>query len=262
MSRKNSRNKAVKTQQCNNGIGISNTGYSEGAASTRKGNLAAYRPIKASAKSDINAHLALMRNRANDQAINTPIGASAIKTSRTHVIGDGLKLFPRIRYKLLGINVEEAMEWARKTAEEFDLWASSKFCDLYRKNNFYDLQDIAYICYLIDGDSFAAFRRKPPTWTMPYSLRLQVFEANRVSNPYAMESLTGQDSPFFVEARNQKNGNRIISGVEIDDDGAVIAYWVSNKVPFDPYDMGKPAEWIRVEAFGKETGMPNILQIS
>lgn len=255
--RKNARNPTARVE-----ARPTNTGYSDGAASIKKTALATYRPIKASAKSDINAHLALLRNRSNDQAINTPIGASAINTSRTHTIGAGLKLFPRINYKLLGMDIEAAIDWERRTAEEFDLWASSKICDLYNKNNFYDLQDIAYTSYLIDGDSFAAFRRKPPTWAMPYSLRLQLFEANRVSNPYEPELATGAQLPYFLEARNPNNGNRIISGVEIDGDGAVVAYWVSNKVPGDPYDIDKIPKWTRVEAFGKRSGMPNILQIS
>jgi len=39
---------------------------------------------------------------------------------------------------------EQAREWSRKTALEFDLWAGSKMCDIYKRNNFYDLQDIVY----------------------------------------------------------------------------------------------------------------------
>lgn len=243
-------------------VTLKNTGYSAGAASRQKTALAAYYPVKASAKADIDANLSLMRNRASDQAINTPVGASAINTSKTNVIGAGLKLFPRVKYKVLNIDVEEATEWEQKTAEEFDLWASSKLCDMYQKNNFYDLQDIAYGAYLIDGDSFAAFRRKPPTWAMPYSLRLQLFEANRVSNPDTPALVGGAELPFFLETRNTKNGNRIISGVEIDKDGAVAAYWVSNKVPNDPVEIGQAPKWTRVEAFGRESGRPNILQIS
>ena len=144
--------------------------------------------------------------------------------------------------------------------QEFEMWASSKDCDIYRRNNFYDLQYVAYMAYLTDGDSFALFRRKMPTSWMPYSLRLQVLEANRVSNPL----LSGNTAPYgisSVEMRNTDNGNRIVSGVEVDGDGAIAAYWVSNKVPFDRIDVDGIVEWQRVEAFGPRTGMPNILQI-
>lgn len=239
---------------------IKNTGYSEGGASHTSGILKAYHPVRASAKSDIDANLYTLRNRSADQAINTPIGAAAIQTSSMHAVGAGLKVFPKIHYLDLGLTHEEAREWNRRTRREFDLWAASKHCDLYRRNSFYDLQDLAYVAYLVDGDSFALFRRKPPTPFMPYSLRLQIIEGNRISNPYS-GSLTGGYGVFSVEAKNQSNGNRIVSGVEIDAEGAIEAYWISNKVPGDLVEAAQMDAWVRVKAFGDLSGMPNIVQI-
>lgn len=239
---------------------IKNTGYSEGGASHTSGILKAYHPIRASAKSDIDANLYTLRNRSADQAINTPIGAAAIQTSSMHTVGAGLKVFPKIHYLDLGLTHEEARAWNRKTRREFDLWAASKHCDLYRRNSFYDLQDLAYVAYLVDGDSFALFRRKPPTPFMPYSLRLQIIEGNRISNPYS-GSLTGGYGVFSVEAKNQSNGNRIVSGVEIDTEGAIEAYWISNKVPGDLVEAAQMDAWVRVKAFGDLSGTPNIVQI-
>lgn len=239
---------------------IKNTGYSEGGASHTSSILKAYHPVRASAKSDIDANLYTLRNRSADQAINTPIGAAAIQTSSMHTVGAGLKVFPKIHYLDLGLTHEEARAWNRKTRREFDLWAASKHCDLYRRNSFYDLQDLAYVAYLVDGDSFALFRRKPPTPFMPYSLRLQIIEGNRISNPYS-GSLTGGCGVFSVEAKNQSNGNRIVSGVEIDTEGAIEAYWISNKVPGDLVEAAQMDAWVRVKAFGDLSGTPNIVQI-
>ena len=239
---------------------IKNTGYSEGGASHTSGILKAYHPVRASAKSDIDANLYTLRNRSADQAINTPIGAAAIQTSSMHTVGAGLKVFPKIHYLDLGLTHEEARAWNRKTRREFDLWAASKHCDLYRRNSFYDLQDLAYVAYLVDGDSFALFRRKPPTQFMPYSLRLQIIEGNRISNPYG-GSLAGGYGVFSVEAKNQSNGNRIVSGVEIDAEGAIEAYWISNKVPGDLVEAAQMDAWVRVKAFGDLSGTPNIVQI-
>lgn len=235
-----------------------NTGYSEGGGSRTSNILKGWNPIRSSAKSDIDANLGALRGRSADQAINTPIGAAAIDTSAMHAIGAGLKLSPRLQFKTLGISVEEAKQWERETAREFDLWASSVRCDIHRRNNFYDLQNIAYTTYLTDGDSFALFRRKMPDVNMPYSLRIQLVEANRISNPIG-QGYMGPLGPFSMEMR-APNGNRIINGVEIDDDGEIIAFWVSNKVPYDPTDFSA-TEWVRVQAFGDRTGMPNILQI-
>ena len=61
---------------------------------------------------------------------------------------------------------------------------------------------------------------------------------------------------------NNKNGNRIINGIEIDPDGAVVAYWIANRVPFDLTNPSVLLKWQRVEAFGRLSGKPNILQIS
>lgn len=41
-----------------------------------------------------------------------------------------------------------------------------------------------------------------------------------------------------------------------------MAYWVANRVPFDLSDPAAVLKWQRVEAFGKLSGRPNILQIS
>ena len=239
---------------------IKNTGYSEGGASHTSGILKAYHPVRASAKSDIDANLYTLRNRSADQAINTPIGAAAIQTSAMHTVGAGLKVFPKIHYLDLGLTHEEARAWNRRTRREFDLWAASRHCDLYRRNSFYDLQVLAYVAYLVDGDSFALFRRKPPTSFMPYSLRLQIIEGNRISNPYG-GSLTGGYGVFSVEAKNQSNGNRIVSGVEIDAEGAIEAYWISNKAPGDLIEAAQMDAWVRVKAFGDLSGTPNIVQI-
>lgn len=66
-------------------------------------------------------------------------------------------------------------------------------------------------------------------------------------------------SAYAVEMK-APNGNRIVNGVEIAADGEIVAFWISNKVPNDPTDF-RIAEWVRVEAFGKRTGVPNILQV-
>lgn len=236
---------------------IQNSGYSEGGASHTSNILKAWNPMKLSSKSDIDWNLKTLRNRAADEAINTPIGAAAIYSSATHAVGTGLTLFPRPKAKLLGLTPEQAKEWTRRAQAEFQMWAESKDCDIYRRNNFYDLQHIAYLSYLTDGDAFALFRRKMPTRMAPYSLRIQLLEANRVSNPLD----SGMANLNSVEMFAPTPGHRIVSGVEVDADGAVDGYWISNKVPHDYADITGVTQWVKVKAAGEETGIPNILQI-
>ena len=113
---------------------VLNTGYSHGGASLTRQALRGYNPVKSSSKSDVDANLNVLRNRSADMYINSPLGASAINTSRAHIIGAGLTLSAKINYRILGMSAEQAIEWQHSTKAEFDLWADSLECDLYRKN--------------------------------------------------------------------------------------------------------------------------------
>lgn len=240
---------------------VQNSGYLEGGASRTRSALRGYTPIKSSTAADVDANLTTLRNRSADMYCNSPLGSGALNSSRNNVVGAGLRVSPKVDYRLLGISAVEAKEWQRHTLREFNLWARSTACDLYRKHNFFDMQDIAYLSYMVDGDAWAAIKYRRPLPNNPYCLRLQLFEASRVCNPNSV-SAYGPLSHFDVETVNQSNGNRIINGVEIDGDGAVVAYWIANRVPLDLTNPAKLLEWRRVEAYGRRSGRPNILQIS
>ena len=70
---------------------------------------------------------------------------------------------------------------------------------------------------------------------------------------------TFSPSPRFTDGENTENGNRIYDGVEIDKQGRIVAYHIRNTHPGEL--TTKKTEWVRVEAYGKNTGLPNILQI-
>ena len=70
----------------------------------------------------------------------------------------------------------------RKIEREFSLWADSTACDLERLDNFYELQQLAFLNWLMSGDVIATL---PVTKraNMPYDLRICLIEADRLSNP-------------------------------------------------------------------------------
>lgn len=241
-------------------MAVRNSGYSESGASFRKGSLAAWHPVKSSPQSDIDANLGVLRGRSSDLVLGTPVASAAINTSRTNIVGAGLNVAPRPMYKLLGITAEQAEAWSRSVKAEFNLWASSTECDVFGRNNFYDMQDIAYMGYAVDGDSFALFKYRQSGPLMPYSLRIQLVEAARISNPWAINT-DGIVLPGNVVMHNTDNGNRIINGVEVDDDGKVVAYYVSNRYQYDPANMYRATTWARVAVRSAQTGVPNILQV-
>ncbi|MGG4034215.1 phage portal protein [Paenibacillus cisolokensis] len=231
-------------------------GYEQGGASYTKKSMRGWITSSASPKDDIDRSLDTLRARSRDLYMNGPIGAAALKTARTNVIGPGLRLKANIDAEFLGLTNEQADEWCGRVQREFALWAESKHCDALRMNDFYDQQGIAFLGMLMNGDSFALFRHDKRTPWMPYGLRLHLIEADRVSTPMA-PGVKGDS----VEGKAD-NGNLIISGVEIDSSGAVVAYHVSNMYPTETgYTSAVMREWKRIEAYGPRTGRPNILHL-
>ena len=87
-----------------------NTGYSESGASTKKKSMKGWNSLSSSPEEDIDLNLFILRNRCRD-LYNSPLGRSAIQTTRTNVIGSGLRLKSRIDFNFLGLTEEEADEW-------------------------------------------------------------------------------------------------------------------------------------------------------
>lgn len=232
------------------------SGYSGGGASLRKKTLKVYTPRHYSAKEDIDRNLATLRNRAADLVMNSPVGCAAVNTESTHVIGAGLNVFPRIKQNVLGVSAAYARDWSRKTKAEFELWAENAFaCDYLRRNNFNELQQIAFESYLTEGDSFCLFKRRSPTRNNPYSLRLQLIEAQRVSNPL----LNG--TAFISNVEMTSGQHRIVNGVEVDRSGTQVAIWVSNRIWNEPTALSSELKWQRVRFYGDKTGCRNVLHI-
>ena len=60
---------------------------------------------------------------------------------------------------------------------------------------------------------------------------------------------------------NGKSVFQIVQGVETNEAGEIVAYWVANRHPLE-YENPVPLQWIRVEAHDPETGEPNILCVT
>lgn len=226
------------------------SGYSNGGSSLKK-TLKTWLPQHLSAKSDVDLNLRTLRNRAYDLAINSPIGSAVINTLTTGVIGSGLKLFPKINAEELAMTPAQARLWRRKVKQEFELWALH--ADFLRRNNFYEMQIIAFQAALTDGDSFCLFKRRSPARNNPYSLRLQLLEAQRVSNPFG-----GAGGVVEMVAQN---GNRIVNGIEVSPAGELVAIHVSNRL-WNEFDLvNAQINWQRVKIYGEESGLPNVLML-
>ncbi len=233
-------------------ISAINSGYSHYGASRTKANVRGWNSYSGSAKEDIEDNLDLLRQRSRDAYMGIPSATAALKTLRTNVIAGGLMPSPQIDGDYLKMTSGQVEDLQAQILREFSLWADSTACDADRVDDFYGLQQLAFLSSLMNGDAFATLTLKPRP-QQPYDLRVRLIEADRVCSPNYRDRMTRGT----VLGRDVES---IVQGVETDEDGEIIAYWIANKHPRS-YTTLKPQDWKRVEVYGKKTGMKNILHI-
>lgn len=221
---------------------ILNSGYGNYGANLTKKSLAGWLFAGGSHREDIEDNISVLRQRSRDLYMGVPIANGAVKTMRTNVVGRGLHLKPAIDREVLGITAAAAQKLEKQIEREWKLWAESQDCDIERIDNFFELQQLAFLNWLMSGDCLAVLPVKPRI-NQPYDLRVQLIEADRLSSPDYCDSWD----------------NKIVGGVEVDKDGEVIAYHISDQHPLS----GEVTEykWQRVEAYGAKTGRRNVLHI-
>ena len=166
--------------------------------------------------------------RSRQLYMGNAIAVGAIKKMRTNIIGTGIKLKPKINKKILELSDEEADEIQNRIQTIWELWANSTECDIEKQSNFYQLQSLAFITQMIDGECFVLLPFKKSDF---FELKIKLIDSARCVEPYASN----------VDAKN---------GVEINADGEVIAYWfINDKLSLQPK---------RVQVTGKN-GRKNVL---
>ncbi len=234
-----------------------NKGFSEAGASRTKKSLKGFTVSSGSPNEDINYNNMTLRERSRILAMSGGLALSALKTNRTNVIGCGLILKSAIDRDILGLTEEQATEWQKQAETEFALWAENKNnCDAIGMNDYYKIQQLVFYNALMNGDCFTLIQRdeKAVTDLAPYSLRLNVIEADRIATPTG----NAYGGVSLVTDGKTEGGNLIYDGVEVDRVGKVKAYHIRSNYPFEVNST--TTEWTRVEAVGKKTGLPNILQ--
>ncbi len=177
-----------------------------------------------SADADILPDLPLLRERSRDLVRNNPIGRSAVSTKSTYTIGGGLIVKPVINGELLGLKDDEAKIWEKKAKAEFDL--ACKTLDWTRVQDFREQQVTAFWAMLESGDVFPIRRYRKDAGDT-YGAKLQLIEADRVSNP-----------------DKRIDTDRLVSGIEHDQNGAPVAVHVSDSHPGNL--RAKQLNWRRV----------------
>jgi len=226
------------------------SGYKYHGASKTKNSLIGWITGGGSAEDDIDLQGSLLRIRSRDLYAGGGLGRGAPSTMVTNVVGWGIRPKPKIDRELLGLSEEAAAEWERAALREFTLWAKTKMCDATRQHTFWDIQELAFRSELVSGDVLAVFGMKPNVRN-PYQTVIRLIEADRLSTP---------DSSGGSEAQNTDSGGRIVDGVEINKDGEIIRYHIATYHPLQDETPGD-ITWEPIDAYGKDTGMPNVLHL-
>jgi lambda family phage portal protein len=185
-----------------------------------------WQPGGGSANADVLPDVPDLRARSRDLARNMPLATGAIATTTTHVVGLGLTPHAAIDREILGLSEEAAAQWERAAEREFRIWA--KRADLSETLTFDAMQELVMRSALESGDVLVVRRYRPNTGAR-YGLRLQVVEADRLSNPH-------------------RRGDRtdLAGGVQVNGDGRPVAYHVSDHHPGDR--LARTQNWRAIPA--------------
>lgn len=205
-----------------------------GAAMNRE--LANWTPFRGSADADLLPDLGTLVPRSRDISRNNGVASGIQQTLRDNVVGPtGLRLVANPDYRALGKDKEWAQEWSQQVEALWRPWADSTDCDVAGCLNFAGATVQLFSGAMMNGDGLAL-----PLW-MPdgrsrFNLKLQVLESDRLSNPNA-----------------KMDSDRLRGGVEINEYGRPLAYWIRRTHPGDVYwYLGHTndliGDWDRIEA--------------
>lgn len=210
--------------------------------STTRMQTANWLPFGGSADSDMSLDRTWLRTRSRDLARNNPLARGALNTVTSGAVGTGLVLRSQVDWDVLGMTPESAQEWQRTTEREFRLWADSpSMCDAERTLDFYQLQGVAFRAALESGDVFAPLPMIERSG-LPYALKVQLVEADRVCNP-----------------SGRQDGGNLFAGIERDDMGAPTIYHVAKRHPGGAQLQAN--EWTALRVFGTKTGRRNVVHL-
>ena len=161
-----------------------------------------------------------MRQRSIRAYVESMQARAIINRLVDTVINTGLSLESTPKSSMLGLSQEERKEISNKIETRFDLWGSSKNCDLSRENTLGQIERSLYRNQLVKGDYFAALPfSDDPTLINP--LQIKIIRPEVVSTPF--------DSKQRMEIAAR--GNYIIDGVELNENDEEVAIFVKTRKP-------------------------------
>jgi lambda family phage portal protein len=219
------------------------TAYS-GASSERK-ELANWQPMIQPPDAELLPELGTLVARSRDLDRNHGIASSGFQTLVDNIVGTGLRLASMPDYRALKRDIKWAEEWSRGVEAQWKVFAESLDFDVARQLDFDGATAMMFRTVALSGECLAL-----PLWIedkgSKFATTFQLVEGDRLSNP-----------------DYRSDTERLRGGIEIDDYGKPLAYYLRKSLPGTwpiPGFYMMPGTWERIPAI-TEWGRKRVLHL-
>lgn len=201
------------------------------AASLRHQDLATWMPYGISGAAAISRDRDVVAARVHDIARNDGWASAAMDRLVDNIIGSGWRLSAKPNARTLGIDRAAVDELADQIEAEWQDYATdpAMWCDVERRRNMAGLLGLAFRHRVLDGESLTVLYWKPRGGR--YATAIKNIDPDRLSQPLGRVA-----------------SDTLRDGVEMDPDGAPVAYHIRATHPGDfLVSPGNAFRWERVE---------------
>lgn len=157
---------------------------------------------------EVGTALVTLRDRSRHMARNNGWARRAIEAVTKHTIGEGIQPAP-----------DADLETIQKVKKIWTRWAGTTACDWYGKTTFYGLQELAMRSIVEGGDVLVLRRWVMPDQDNPLPFKLQIIEGDQLDH-----TRNGYNDQGYCRL-----------GVQFNNDGLLIGYWIFDYHPGDSY---------------------------
>ncbi len=211
------------------------------AADVIGAHVAGWYPFLSSPDSELNPYRDRIVSRVRDLVRNDGWASSGVTKILDATVGANLRLMAKPDYRALALasNAKFDAVWAKEFARAAEaLWRTygedlGRYCDASRNLTMSQIFRLAFRHKLIENDALAVLIQAPERMApgrARYSTAVQVIDPDRLSNP----------ALAFDTARMR-------GGVEIDDHGAAVAYYIRKAHEGDWFNAAESVTWERIE---------------
>ena len=169
--------------------------------------------------------------RQRDIVRNDGWASGAIQRQQDAVIGCGLRLQSMPNWRALGVDPDWAAEWAEDVEAKWEEYTEDprNWIDRTRQSSLSAISGTAFRHRILDGEAVAVLHWAKPHASRRYRTCIELIDPDRLANPM------GQMDDELHRA-----------GVELNSEGAAIAYHIRRTHPFDLGTVSFTPETVRV----------------